>query len=68
MKIEFVNAEVLRVGPDEVLLVKFPPGLELTESEMDHLQSMLEEQLGDRFLVVGGDVELGVGRRGLRAP
>lgn len=65
MKIEFVNPEVLRVGSGDTLVVKIPAHMLPSEiAEVDKLRLTLEQHLarslGDRYILVLGDVELGL--------
>lgn len=59
MTLEFVNAEVLTVGPDEVLIIRIPDTNQwddgITSDLMDHLKSV---GLEERSLVFVGEVEL----------
>lgn len=57
--------EALRVGPDEVLVVRVPdnPDRE-AQAVFDDLSEMLVHVgLGDRSLIFVGDVEFGVAKR-----
>lgn len=67
MKVDLVHAEVLVVEPDEILVIKLTEQLEETQAEavMDGLQQIL----GDRFILVGGDgVELAKVKKDDRRP
>lgn len=56
MNVQFVNAEVLTVGPDEVLIIRFPEKAdEYTDQIFDALEAL---GLAERTLVFGGEVEL----------
>jgi hypothetical protein len=64
IEVRFVDAEVLRVGPDEVLIVRLP---EDAGRDDDLLGSMMVDELrrllGDRFMVFAGDIEFAVAER-----
>jgi hypothetical protein len=58
VKLELVNAEVLTVGPDETLLIKF--GAAVDQEVVDQIGAALERSgiPPDRWLIISGDVEL----------
>ncbi len=62
VKVEIVNAEVLVVGPDEILLIKIADPFVDTDGRMPEVDSFLAELerlgLSDRSVVIAGDVEL----------
>ncbi len=63
VKVEIVNAEVLVVGPDEILIVKIDePFVDEETGESDTVNAFLAELerlgLSDRSVVIAGDVEL----------
>lgn len=62
MKVQFVNAEVLRLRPGEVLIIKASLPADADNSQEIHasLSEYLSKLLGDRFVLILGDVELAV--------
>jgi len=63
-QINIVNAEALKVGPDEVLIMRIPDMGEDTEFLVDGFLSELTALgLEERALVVVGDVEFAVVKR-----
>ena len=60
-QIHVVNAEALKVGPDEVLIVRITDQGEYTESLVEgFLDELTALGLEERALVVVGDAELAV--------
>ena len=60
-RINVVNAEALKVGPDEVLIVRITDQGEYTESLVEgFLDELTALGLEERALVVVGDAELAV--------
>lgn len=51
----------LTVGPDDVLVLTLPNPVD--RELVDELAAALRIQLGDRFLIIAGDVELAVVRK-----
>ena len=63
-QINVVNAQALRVGPDEVLVLGVPDMGDdhdkIVEEAIDYLTKI---GLKDRFVIVAGDVEMAVVRK-----
>jgi hypothetical protein len=55
---QLTDAEALRIGPDDVLLVKLGPGV--TETERDQWADALATILPGRCMLAVGDVEFAV--------
>jgi hypothetical protein len=58
MTVELVNAEVLSVGPDEVLIIRVPEDTVWDENSMSDLMDILAKVgLKERSFVIHGDAE-----------
>ncbi len=67
MKVDLVHAEVLVVEPDEVLVIRLREQLE--EKQAEAVMDGLQQILGDRFILVGGEgVELAKVKKDDRRP
>ena len=61
VKIEIVNAEALVVGPNEMLVLKFPDDSETLAYMPDVMEALRQAGLADRSLVFVGEVEFSEG-------